>query len=257
MKSFFRTYRDHAWRLTLFNAAYFVLVSPLLLILYICLNAYSGILVGDSSVADVLPGLGFYMSVFSFETALGRALTITAVALSALLFGPVKFLMLRMEIGFCSDQYRFFADDLALLRKRLPQTLVFGIVDLLVLGRTITNLCGVFDFGWQQTILLLLRIFSLIVLVFWIAFRRWMYLLSASCDLRIRQILKNGFLLTAACFGKNAQCSAACVLIWAITFLTLPIVSVVLLPLCAYSASSLTAVCSLYPIIQSKVLKEN
>lgn len=256
MRDFFRIYRDRAWRLTLLNAVHFCLVLPLLLVLYICVNAYSGIFVGDGSVADVLPGLGFFISVFSYETSAGRALVIASVALSALLFGPMKFVLYHTELGFFTGEYRFFADVLSSLRKKLPQALLLGLLDLLILGRTVSNLCGVFIIGFPQTVSMILRVFSLIVLVFWLAFRRWMYLLCASCELRAWPILKNSYLLMLSGLGRTSRCTAACVLIWALTFLTLPLVTVILLPLFAYSASSLAAVCSLYPVVREKVLRE-
>ena len=256
MRAFFRVYRNRFWRLTLFNAVYFCLTLPLLFVFYICVNAYTGIFVGDASVADVLPGLGFFMAVFSLDTATGRALTLIAIAFSALLFGPLKFTLYHLEIGYFTSANRFFSESLSALRKKLPQALLLGVLDLLVLGRTLTNLCGLFSAAWTPLLSALLRAFSLIVLLFWISFRRWMYLLSASCTLRILQILKNGFLLTVSGLGKSAQCSAACAVIWAISFLTVPIVTVVALPLLAYSSSSLFTVCSLYPLVHAKVCKE-
>ena len=255
MKTFFRIYRDHAFRLTLCNGAYFCLILPLLLLLYICVNAYAGILVGDGSVADVLPGLGFFMALFSSGMSTGRVWIIISAVLSAILFGPAKFTLFRINICSYNGSYRFFADVLAVLRRKLPQVLLIGLLDLLVLGRAISNLCGIFSTGAPQLLAVLLRIFSLIVLLFWLSFRRWMYLFSASCSLRIWPILKNSFLMTVSALGKSSQCSAACALIWAVVFLTLPIVTVVLLPLCAYALTSLAAVCSLYPFVEKNVIR--
>ena len=256
MKNYFRIYRDHGWRLTILNLVHFCFVLPLLLVLYICVNAYTGILVGDSSVADVLPGLGFFMPLFSYSTSFGRALVVTAVILSALLFGLLKFVHYRLQILLFTGQYRFFSDILTDLRRRLPQAFALGLLDLLILARTITNLCGVYSFVRSPALSAVLHVFSLIVLLFWIAFRRWIYLLSAGCTLRLPQLFKYSFLLMTVSFGKTSQSTAVCALIWAIVFLTIPIVTVVLLPLCAYAATSLATVCCLYPIVQKQVLNK-
>ncbi len=256
MKAYFGVFRNRFWRLTLFNAAYFCAVLPLLLILYICINAYTGINVGDSAVADVLPGLGFYVSLFAASTAAGRVFVAAAIVLSAILFGTLKTILYRTQIEFFTGQYRFFGDVLAAIRIKLPQTFVIGLLDLLVLGRTVSNLCGVFSVGWTPALYTVIRIFSLIVLLFWIAFRRWMYLLAASCELRLWPILKNSFLLSASGFGRTSLCTAACLTVWGITFLTLPLVTVILLPLLSYSASSLAAVCCLYPYAAEHIIKK-
>ena len=256
MKYFFRIYRDRFWRLLLLNLVYFCLILPLLLLLYICLNAYTGISVGDASVADVLPGLGFFLSLFSAESDAGRTAVTAAVIVSCLLFGPLKYVFESELIGFYTGEHSFFADVLSSLRKKLPQALLFGLLDLCVLARTITNLCGLFSPGWPDAVSAVLRVFSGIVLLFWISFRRWMFLLSAGCDLRVWPLLKNSFLLTASDFGKTSQCTLACAVIWAVTFLTLPIVTVVLLPLFSYSAAALAAACFLYPTVEKRVLNK-
>ncbi len=256
MKAFFRVYRNRFWRLTLFNVVYFCLELPLLLVFYICLNAYTGIYVGDSAVADVLPGLGFFISLFPTSTPVGRAFVIACVAIAAVLFGTLKTVLYRTEIEFYTGEYRFFADVLSSLRKKLPQTLALGLLDLLVLGRTVSNLCGVFGLGWPPAVSALIRVFSLIVLLFWLAFRRWAYLLSAACELRLWPLLKDSFLLTTSGLGRTSLCTAACALIWGLTFLTLPLVTVVLLPLLSYSASSLATVCSLYPYVAEHIIKD-
>ena len=255
MKHFLNIYRNRFWRLTLINFAYFILVSPLMLIFYICVNAYTGIYVGDSSVADVLPGLGFFMSLFSMDTAIGRVLTVAAVVLSAILFGPLKMTVYHIETGYFTSSNFFFSDTLSELKKKLTQTIILGILDLLILGRTLTNLSGIFTFEWTPILTVLLRLFSLVVLLFWLTFRRWAYLLISTCQLRFFQILKRSFLLTVSGLGKSSKCSAFCVLIWAIVFLTIPIVTVITLPLFAFAASSLATVCTLYPLVQSTVFR--
>ena len=255
MKTFFRIYRDRFWRLTLHNLVYFCVSLPLLLVLYICVNAYTGINVGDAAVADVLPGLGFFLSLFSFLSGGGRALAIAFVALSALLYGPMKFVLYHVEISYLRGDYRFFADSLAALKRKLPQALLLGVLDLLVLGRTVANLCGLYGFVLSGTMAVLLRVFSFVVLLFWLTFRRWFFLLAAACELRLRDLLKDSFLLSVSGLGRASQCTAACVLIWAVTFLTLPLVTVVLLPLVSYAAASLATVCSLYPLAERQVLR--
>lgn len=255
MKAYFRVYRNRFWRLTLFNIVYFCVALPLLLVLYICLNAYTGINVGDSAVADVLPGLGFFISLFPTSTLIGRVFVLISVAIAAVLFGTMKTVLYRTEIEFLTGNYRFFADVLSDIRKKLSQTFVIGLLDLLVLGRTVSNLCGVFGLGWPPAVSVVIRVFSLIVLLFWLAFRRWVYLLSAACELRLRPILKNSFLLTVSGLGRTSLCTAACALIWGLTFLTLPLATVILLPLLSYSASSLATVCSLYPYVEEHIIK--
>ncbi len=256
MKAFFRIYRDRFWQLTLLNIVYFCCVLPLLFFLYICLNAYTGILVGDSSVADVLPGLGFFMPLFSYSTNAGRVIVIAVSIVSVLLFGPVKCALFMVQSLHFTGNYRFFADVWSKLRKKLSQTLILGLLDILVLGRTIANLCGVYFPSGTGALFLLLRVFSLIVLLFWLIFRRWLYLLSANCNLRLWPLIRNCLILTVSGLGKTSQCTAACVLIWALTFLTLPIVTVILLPLFSYSAAGLATVCALYAVVKEKVLRD-
>lgn len=256
MRSFFRIYKEKFWRLTLLNAVHFCLTLPLLYVLYVCINAAAGVSAGES-VVDVLPGVGFYMTLFSVQSTTGRIFLIAAVVVSALLFGPLKFVMAGVHCACYTGRYRYFADVLTALRRKLRQALLLGLIDSLVLGRLLLNISGIQLFAHNPVLgsaSLLLRVVSLIVLLFWLQIRRYFYILAFSAELGTWALLKNSLILSVSAFGGCSKATAACVLIWALTFLTVPLATVILLPLCAGTAASLANVCCLYPIVELRVL---
>lgn len=257
MRSFFRIYKEKFWRLTLLNVVCFCLTLPLLYVLYVCINAAAGVSTGDA-VVDILPGVGFYMTLFSVQSTTGRAFLIAAVVASALLFGPLKFVMAGVHCACFSGRYRYFADVLSMLRRKLPQAFLLGTIDVLVLGRLLLNLSGIQLFAHNPALgsaSVLLRVVSLIALLFWFQIRRYFYILAFAAELGTWALLKNSLILSVSEFGRCSKATAASVLIWALTFLTLPLVTVILLPLCAGTAASLANVCCLYPVVEQRVLR--
>lgn len=256
MRKFFRIYRDKFWRLTLLNLVCFVITLPLCMILYICANAVLGIAEGDA-VVDILPGLGFYMSLFAVETRAGSIAVYAAVAASALLFGPLKFTLTGTIWDFRAGRYRFFADVLSRLRKKWRQAMALGLIDVIVIGRLATNIAGIqlfYQGGFPPWLLMGLRWLSVFALLFWALIRHYMYAMSYAAELRLWPLLKNCYILAFSSFGRNAECTAAAGLIWALTLLTVPLATVILLPIFSYSACTLATVCAVYPGIETYVL---
>ena len=256
MRRFFRVYREKFWRLTLLNLVYFLCTLPLLLALYVCVNAALGIAEGDV-VVDLLPGVGFYMVAFGTESALGRGIVLGLMGLSALLYGPLKFTVTGTVCSFYTGKYRFFADILARLKKKWGQALLLGVIDTLVVGRLASNIAGIQLFAqvpWAETLLAVSRWFSVFALLFWLMIRRYFFILSYSAELKLWPLLKNSYILAFSAFGKNAETLAASWVIWALTLLVLPLLTVILLPLFPYVGSLLATVCGVYPAVEKYVL---
>ena len=258
MKTYFRIFRDQFHRLTLLNFVYFVLTLPLMFVFYVCVNAAFGVSAGEA-VADILPGLGFYMTLFSAGSRAGHILVLASIIVSALLYGPLKYLYCCTLRAFFCGEYRFFSDVFAQLRGRLIQSMLIGLADLLIFGQLFGNLTGAPIFmalPANGAMRLLIRAFSLIALLFWIQLRRYLFVMEASAKLSFGALIKNSAILSVVELGHSGKSLCVSILVWGITFLTLPLVTVILLPVCAYSVNLLSEVCILYPEIERRVLKD-
>ena len=249
MKTFFRTYYDHFWLFVLLNIITFILTLPLLLIVYLWVNAAFGI-AANEAVVDILPGLGFYMSLFA---GWSRWTMLLVIAASGLLYGPAKCLFFEMTVAFYRGDYRFFSDIWLKTHEKLSREVPLGLVDLLICGLLLANLSGYF--AWPMSVQWIIRLGSAIALIFWLQVRRYLFLMLAVSDLRLWPCFKNSVILSVSGLGKAGKSIAVSIVIAAITDLSIPIITVVVLPIAAYWLNFLSMTCCLCPEIEHRVLR--
>ena len=250
MKKFLEITRFQHHKLTVINIVYFVLTLPLLFCLYVLANTAFGVSAGEA-VVDVLPGLGFYMSLFA---GWSRWVLLLAIAVSGLLYGPVKCLFFELLLAFYRGEYRFFTDIWSKNLKKLNREVPAGILDLLICGLLLGNLSGFFT--WPVRVHWIILLGSGIALIFWLQVRRYLFLMTAATDLGFWPCFKNSVILSVSGLGNAGKSIAGIIVIAAITYLIIPIITVVVLPIAYYWTNFMFMSCCLYPEIERTVLRD-
>ena len=251
MRKFWEILKLNHRKLTLFNIIYFLLTLPLLFCLYVLVNTAFGV-AAEGTVIDVLPGLGFYMSIFSGWSRLSILLLIVA---SGLLYGPVRCFIQAYLISFYNADHSFFADIWLHVNRKLGREVPLGVLDLLICGFALANLTGFLS--WPGAVQWIIRFGSAIVLIFWMQVRRLIFMMVVCSDLKVWPILKNSIILSVSGLGDMGRSITVSIVIWGITYLTLPLITVIVLPIAAYWLNFLNMTCCLYPQMRRYVLRED
>lgn len=245
---FFRKF----WRFVSLNAIYFIITLPILLYFYYTANGFFVSYFGDSYV-DLLPGVGFIAALVS---SVPSVLDIPLLVISVLLYGPVKMGMTYVYRNFTREEHAWISDVWVKAKENWKQGLALGLLDFLITLLLINNIVGGFvpQSDGVGIVLLASRYVSIVVLVLFLFVRHYSYLIAVSVELPLRAVIKNSMLFIVMGLGRNIIASASCAALWLISLFTLPLASVVCLPLLTYAASGFAVVYVCYPTVKKYII---
>ena len=245
---FFRKF----WRFVSLNAVYFLITLPIMLYFYYTANGFFVSRFGDSYV-DLLPGVGFIAALVS---GLPSVLYVPILVLSILLYGPLKMGMTYVYRNYTREEHAWFSDVWEKAKENWKQGVVFGVLDFLITLVLVNNIVG--GFSTQNTgvgiLMLASRYLSIILLVVFLFVRHYSYLIAVSVELPVRAIIKNSLLFVVMGLGRNILSTAACAALWLLSLFTLPLASVVCLPLLTYAVCGFATVYICYPTVKKYII---
>lgn len=249
---FWEIYFRKFWRFLEVNLIYFVITLPMLMYFFYIFEMYMAQLLGDD-YSTVLIGVAFFASLMDY---IPQWLFNVLLAVSVLLYGPVKMGVTYVYRNFAREEHAWLSDIFDRARKNLGQGLFFGILDFLVTVLLLNNIIGSFtaDAAAGLFIMRLSKYMSIFVLILYGFMRHYFYTLAVTVKLSIPQIIKNSWLFAIIGFGRNILASLSCVVIWLATLFILPLVTVAALLIMTYSLCGFATVYACYPVVKKYVV---
>lgn len=221
---FMEVYARRFWKLIGLNALYFMFFVPVLVAWW---------LVGvTNSYAPLLLCL------------------ITAVC-----FGPATTAMTKICRNYSQERNAFFfADFKETFVKCFGQSCIMGIIDIIFAVGFSVAIPAYMQWAQQNQLMYLPFVISLSFLIVFFAMHFYIYLMIASTNLTLRQILKNSFILVPAGI-KATLCTLLAWVLAILTVLLLNVYSVILIPLWPMSFICFVNAYTCYPLIRKYVIQ--
>ena len=249
---FWEIYFRKFWRFISLNLIYFLICLPILMYVYVAVSGYLATVMGDAYV-DLLPGVGFLAAIV---LNVPKFLYLPLVVLSALLYGPMRMGFTYVYRNFTREEHAWVSDVWSKALENWKQGLALGILDLLISLVLINNIFGgiTAEAGAVNVILLISRYLSIVLLLLFLFIRHYSYLIAVSVELPLRAVLKNSALFIVMGLGRNLISTLVCLLIWIISLLTVPLLTVIALPLLTYSLCGFATVYTCYPTVKKYLI---
>lgn len=245
---FFRKF----WRFVSLNIVYFLISLPILLYFYYTANGFFIAYFGNNYV-DLLPGVGF---IAALTSGIPDVLNIPILVISVLLYGPLKMGMTYVYRNYTREEHAWFSDVWEKAKENWKQGIILGVLDFLITLLLVNNIVG--GFSAQSTgvgtLLLVSRYLSIVLLIIFLFVRHYSYLIAVSVELPVRAIIRNSLLFVVMGLGRNILATAACAALWLLALFTLPLASVVCLPLLMYAVCGFATVYICYPTVKKYII---
>ena len=234
------------FRLVAINLIYFVLVAPLLAAAYVAVYSHVFTALGqDPSHVNVSPMAGLFLGA---AAALPVWLGWVLLAVSAIVYGPVS-CGLAYVLREATHQHRARVTDFFTRSWRnARQGVVLGLVDLVVLAFLGFNVAS----GTEgSTSLLVVRYISIAVAVIYAAARSYIFVMCATYELTVFQILKNALIFTGLGFWRNVAALAINTVLVGIVLGVGSILEVLALPLVIFVITGFISMYFCFRVITS------
>lgn len=240
---FLKIYYRKFWRLAAVNVLYFIAVFPL-----------AGVGYGVMAVKfrDGLTGADVLVSLLSY---LPGPVLLFAVIISALVYGPLKMGVTYVYKCFFTGEHVYVTDVCVYALSNAKQGLAFGCLDLTVTAVLMYNIFNDLSLsGWMGTALDMARYISMTMLGMYVMIRHYFYLMAVSGEFRIGEVIKNSILLSVLKLGRSLGLCMACGVVWGVTLLSVPAVTVIFVPFAVYSVCGMMTVMLCWPSIDDYVV---
>lgn len=240
------------WRLVTLNIIYFLVTLPMLLYFYYTANGFFASYLGDNYV-DLLPGVGFIAAMVS---DIPQVLYIPLLVISVILYGPIRMGMTHVYRNYTREEHAWISDVWSKALENWKHGILFGVLDFLITILLVNNIIGGFTSNNNGVAAMLMasRYLSILLLILLAFVRHYSYLISVCVVLPARAIIKNSLLFVVMGLGRNILATAACLVIWLLSLFTLPLISVVCLPLLTYSLCGFATAYICYPTVKKYII---
>lgn len=242
-----KLYFNRFWRFALINLIYFLVTLPLPAEWYALIHRYQA----AGGYTGLLAGVGILVIPAAF---LPQPVLSLWRLLAAVLRGP---LLLGMAEVFAETSREKHSDMSKMFSQISFRTVFFGVCDIALTAVLLYNVLGNFDNfnGAVQAVLRVSRYVSALMLAAYLTMRPYFYIMMAVTELRAFAAIKN----TAICVMLRpwpAVASAAFgAVVWFVTLFTVPLATLIMLPLLTYSLCGFFYAGMVYPVIEQYVIK--
>ena len=175
-------------------------------------------LMGASGFADGSPLLAALMSVhgtyaeISVMTPLVITLTVIAGILVAATFGPVMAgLSLNLRSLVKGEPLFMWQDFWHAIKANLRQSIILGIMDIVIIALLIYGTLFYYMNLGASFIINVFFLLTLVMLVFYLFMRKYLYLMLVTFDLSIPKLFKNALIFSMLGLGRNIVSTVACI----------------------------------------------
>lgn len=175
--------------------------------------------------------------------------------ITAVCFGPATAAMTKICRNYSQERNAFFfADFKETFTKCFGQACIMGIIDIVFIVGFSVAIPAYMQWAQQNEVMYIPFIISLSFLIVFFSMHFYIYLMIASTNLSLRQILKNAFILVPAGI-KATLCTFLAWLMAIMAIVFLNVYSVILIPLWPMSFICFVDAYCCYPLIRKYVIQ--
>lgn len=178
--------------------------------------------------------------------------------LSILAYGPTKCGVTYVLRNYSRQTHSWISDIWDKAKENWRQGMLFGIVDCLLASLI------VFNMTYQPsaeiaTAVQISKYITLLVAMFYVFMRKYIYLMIVTVKLNLRSLVKNAWLLAFIGIYRNFFSGLANLLLWLVSYLLImaihPLFEVLLLGLFIYSFTNFLSISACYPLIDKYLVQ--
>ena len=186
------------------------------------------------------------------------AVQIVFFLLSLLLYGPVRCGVTYVLRNYSRQSHSWLSDIWDKARENWKQGMLFGVLDCLIAALVVFNMTYR-PSAELATIAHISKYITLLVGIFYVFMRKYIYLMIVTVNLNLRSIVKNAWLLAFIGIFRNFFSGLANLLIWIITYLLImavhPFFEILFLGLLIYSFTNFLSINACYPLIDKYLVQ--
>jgi uncharacterized membrane protein YesL len=179
-------------------------------------------------------------------------LYIPILIIAIIIYGPLKMGQTYIFRNFAREEHAWLSDVFSRAWSNVKQGLFFGILDVVVISLLIMGSFGnvLNTTATISVVSLIMRILAAVVLVFYLYMHKYFYLIAVTMELSVFQIIKNAMLFVFIAFGRNVLAGLVNLVMFIVCIMTLPMITVITLPLFYYSFNGFANCFICYPPIK-------
>ena len=243
-------------KLIILNMMYFVVISPILTVLYIQLVTSVQNVVGtDADVSTILAQI-----LIGIAQSVPPAGRIILLIVSVVAYGPFTAGLTYMLRNYVREEHAWFSDFWERAKSNMKQGIIVGILDLGIYVLLFFNIMSMFSindlsvnsgtaFGFN-----LAGIVSIFFLVLYSMMRNYIFTLMVTFDLSIMNIYKNSAIFAVVGLWRNLLVLVVNLATAALFILTYPLIEVIIMPLFAFSFWGFVTIFTCYPVIKKYMI---
>jgi hypothetical protein len=210
-------------------------------------------LYSEAATIDIFPGVGL---ISILATYIPRFIWVPLLVLSVILYGPATMGATYIYRNFTREEHAWTSDLFSRGVKNFRQGLFFGILDIVVICSLSIGILGGVSGGSGAIpyIAIILRTLSIFALVYYLFMRPYMYIMAVTFELSVFAIIKNAMIFVIAGFFRNIWAAIVNLIAFLICFMSIPLLSLITIPLFFYSFTGFASVFICYPIIKKYLI---
>lgn len=247
--TFFELFIRKISRLCFFNILYLICILPLVCAIVV------GAVVAFEISPEVVSQTVFVNLIMRISLTTPPVISYILLAISALIYGPVTCGFSYAMRNLSTERHVWFSELFTRAKENFKQGLVFGIVDILVfvsfalyITMNIDAVQGVMHYFYS-----FMRVIAIIVAIFYMFMRNYLYTLAVTFYLPIKAIFKNAYIFAVLGFFRNLLVAVVSIVaVFAFTstpYLDIFLTVTILFAFCGFLTSYAT-----YPVIKKYML---
>lgn len=186
------------------------------------------------------------------------AIQLILLVLSVLAYGPAKCGITYVLRNYSRQTHSWISDIWDKAKENWKQGMLFGVLDCIV------AFLVVFNMTFQPpehiaTVMQLSKYLTLLLGMFYVFMRKYIYLMIVTVRLNLRSLVKNAWLLAFIGIFRNVFSGLANLLIWVVAYLLImavhPFFEILFLGLLIYSFTNFLSISASYPLIDKYLVK--
>ena len=246
--TYFELFYTKFLKLIQLNCLYFICILPFLLGLTytVCL------LFVNLENAKIIEHFQVFTLFVYLAELIPLYILIPLSVVSAICFGPLTAGLTFCVRNIVSRRPFWISDLFSRAKSNFKQGVILGLIDILVFGSCM--LYFKMDIGSGMNFYSIIKFVAIFIAIAYFIMRFYTYTMVVTFDLSVKDILNNARLFLVLGFFKNLI-SVAIGLIVLISFISTPVIDIILFFTLYFSLCRFSAVFSTYPIIEKYMLK--
>lgn len=178
--------------------------------------------------------------------------------ISVLLYGPIRCGVTYVLRNYSRQNHSWLSDIWDKAKANWKQGMLFGILDCLIAALIVFNLTYRPPVA-LATIAHISKYITLLVGIFYVFMRKYIYLMIVTVNLNLRSLVKNAWLLAFIGIFRNFFSGLANLLIWIASYLLImavhPFFEILFLGLLIYSFTNFLSISACYPLIDKYLVQ--